>query len=69
MPNVYARTLRRAAEVAGGSEELARRLGVPPAWIEHWLGGVASPPADIFLKAVDIVIDQEMRDANPGSPA
>jgi mitochondrial fission protein ELM1 len=56
MPTVYARTLRRAADIVGGAQALARDLEVSPAIFRGWLDGSANPPMDIFLKAVDIVV-------------
>jgi DNA-binding transcriptional regulator YiaG len=55
MPTMYARTLRRAAELSGGHEALARELRVPTNQLASWLAGRASPPGDVFLRAVDII--------------
>ena len=55
MPTLYARTLSRAAEVVGGEDQLALQLRVTPSHLALWLAGKASPPDDVFLKAVDIV--------------
>jgi hypothetical protein len=57
MSSVYARAVRKAAELAGGNAELARVLQVPRDAIEKWIVGEGMPPRDIFLRVVDIVID------------
>jgi DNA-binding transcriptional regulator YiaG len=51
----YARTLRQAAEVAGGEAELAARLGVAPETLRRWLDGAETPPMEIHLAALDLV--------------
>ena len=61
MPTVYARTLRRAAELVGGEAALAKRLGVTSTQLKHWLNALAKPPGDVFLKAADIVGDHELQ--------
>jgi hypothetical protein len=55
---VYARTLRRAADYAGGVEGLARQLKVKAVHLIAWIEGVETPPMEIFLKAVDIVTER-----------
>jgi DNA-binding transcriptional regulator YdaS (Cro superfamily) len=60
LPTVHARTLKRAAEIIGGEEELARRLIVTPSHLELWIRGLESPPVDVFLKAVDIVTENDL---------
>jgi hypothetical protein len=53
--SVYARALRRAADILGGKDELRAALHVPLRSLEDWLDGRSEPPMDIFLKAVDIL--------------
>jgi DNA-binding transcriptional regulator YdaS (Cro superfamily) len=60
VPTVYVRTLKRAAEVLGGEEDLARRLKVAPCHLILWMRGVVSPPGDVFLKAADIVSEHDL---------
>jgi DNA-binding transcriptional regulator YiaG len=55
MPTVYARVLRRGAEILGGEEELATYLGVPTGHVSDWIQGKWEAPTSVFLKAVDIV--------------
>ena len=55
MPNLYAQTLNRAAQIVGGRDPLAARLQVLPAQLARWLDGVEPAPAHVFLKAVDLI--------------
>lgn len=55
------RTLQRAADIVGGPLALAERLKVTPSHLELWLKGVESPGEEIFLRAVDIVSDDQRR--------
>ena len=64
MPTVYARTLRRAAELLGGEGALAARLGVTKDELDLWLRNFVRPPNDVFLKAADIVGEHELRMLN-----
>ena len=61
MPTVYVRTLKRAVEIIGGEEELARRLQVTPRRLALWMGGVVAPPGDVFLKAAEVVSEYELQ--------
>lgn len=57
-PSVYTRTLRAAADVLGGERALARYLRVARPDLHRWLRpGSVPPPANIFLKAVDILLN------------
>ena len=53
--SVYARALRRAADILGGKDVLRAALHVPMHSLEEWLNGRSEPPTDVFLKAVDIL--------------
>jgi hypothetical protein len=55
---VMSRTFQKAAELAGGQKNLARRLRVPLAELQKWIAGGGEPPMAIFLKAVDLVLDE-----------
>jgi hypothetical protein len=70
------RTLQRAADMLGSKARLARHLQVPLAALERWLAGLETPPHMYFLRAVDIVLNQDgiepsVPDAAsvPGEPA
>ncbi len=56
--SVQSRALRKAAELLGGQEKLAERLGVSAAGIEKWTGGKTATPREIFLRVVDLIIDE-----------
>jgi hypothetical protein len=56
--SVYSRALAKAAELLGGRAALARMLQVPIAEIEKWLADEAKPPREIFLRIVDIILDE-----------
>jgi hypothetical protein len=49
------RVLVRAAELAGGFNQLADYLGVSNTKLGLMLSGLAAVPEDIFLRAVDLV--------------
>lgn len=52
--------LRRAAEIAGGSESLRVRLDVEQHALELWLSGRATVPDWVFLQAVDLVVRDDI---------
>ena len=58
---VYAGVLLRAAEILGGPEALVDYLGVPPERLEPWLSGESDPPADVFLRSVDLVVEHNLK--------
>jgi len=61
--DLYARTLRRAAEIVGGEQELASKLNVTPSHLALWIQAIEIPSANIFLKAVDIVSEHDLSQA------
>ena len=61
---VYIRTLQRALEIKGGADALATYLGTPVASIHIWQKGLAALPAGMFLKIVDIVIQDSTERLN-----
>jgi DNA-binding transcriptional regulator YdaS (Cro superfamily) len=68
---VHVRTLRRTVEIAGGEEELAILLKVTPSHLALWLRAVVEPPADVFLRAVDLISEHELArlSASQSAPA
>jgi hypothetical protein len=60
MPDVYIRTLMRAAEIVGGAQELAFKLKVTPSHLSLWMGGLEPCPTSVFLQAVDLVLEREI---------
>ena len=60
-PNpLYAACVSRAAALKGGYAELGAELGVKPARVQRWAEGIGSPPDAIFLKIVDLLLDDGM---------
>jgi len=56
--SVQIRALQKAAELAGGRRALAERLGVKAAEIEKWASGKAELPREVFLRVVELIIDE-----------
>ena len=56
--SVYSRTLQKAAELLGGRKKLARILRVPMKDLEMWIADEAKPPLNVFLRVVDLIIDE-----------
>lgn len=65
--SVYSRTLQKAAELIGGRKPLCRHLNVPQVELQRWIDDKATPPIGVFLKAVDLLIEETP--APPGSDA
>ncbi|HWM31962.1 MAG TPA: hypothetical protein VNO69_09735 [Methyloceanibacter sp.] len=56
--DTYRATLVRAAEILGGAKPLCDHLQVPMADLARWLTGDGKPPIGIFLRAVDVLIEE-----------
>lgn len=56
---LYQQALWSALAIAGGEQELARRLHVPLPELRGWLRGVEPPPRAVFFAAVDLIVDPE----------
>ena len=52
--------LGRAAEICGGWNALCIRLGVEAHSMKLWLDGKARLPERVFLKATDIVLEDDI---------
>ena len=65
MLNLYARTLKRAAQAVGGTEQLATSLKVTPGKLQLWMKGAAGVPPEVFLKAVDVITENNGPDRLP----
>jgi len=50
-------------EIAGGAEALAKALSVPAPALRMWLAG-RPVPSEIFLRAVDIIVQHDIDDQN-----
>jgi hypothetical protein len=56
--SVYSRALAKAAELVGGRDQLAQMLQVPLVEIERWLADEGKPSREVFLRVVDIILDE-----------
>ena len=56
--------MQKAIEIVGGRRALAERLGVKAADIEKWMSGKTEVPRDVFLRVVEIIIDELTPDAD-----
>ena len=56
--SVYSRTLQKAAELIGGYAKLSRHLRVPVAELQRWIEDRAVPPMGVFLRAVDLILEE-----------
>jgi DNA-binding transcriptional regulator YdaS (Cro superfamily) len=68
-PDLYLRTLQRAAEVVGGEQALAVHLKVTPSHLALWLKGLEHPTTEAFLRAVDLVSAYELAQLPQRRPA
>ena len=57
---IHWRALRRAAEILGGEEKLRVHLGATEGDFASW-NGARELPRNIFLRLVDIITDEEVR--------
>lgn len=56
--------LKRAAQIAGGYAQLCELLGVSETRLKLWLGGTVRLPDPIFVKAVDVVLQDDIARAS-----
>lgn len=52
---VQSRAVERAAELLGGPEQLAARLGLSTGMVRAWIAGAVSPPDSHLLQVLDIL--------------
>jgi hypothetical protein len=64
--SVYSRALQKAAELLGGRDKLSKILQVPAADIDKWIADQAKPPREIFLRIVDLILDETRPAGNAG---
>ena len=65
--SVYSRALIRAAELVGGRDKLVQVLQVPAADLDKWLSDRAKPPRDVFLRIVDLILDETAASSEGGA--
>ena len=58
--DIHDRALRRAAQILGGEEKLRLHLGATETDFTSW-AGQQEFPLNIFLRLVDIITDEEVR--------
>lgn len=63
--SIHSRAVAKAAELLGGRAELARVLEVAHADVERWITTDEKPPREVFLRVVDIILD-ETAGSGPG---
>jgi DNA-binding transcriptional regulator YdaS (Cro superfamily) len=59
---VRRQTLHRASEILGGAGKLRTYLGVSALALSVWMTGSEPAPTDVFLRAVDVIVDRELED-------
>jgi hypothetical protein len=58
--DIHTRALRRAAQILGGEERLRTHLGASETDFSSWTSQ-KELPRNIFLRLVDIITDEEVR--------
>jgi hypothetical protein len=58
--DIHNRALRRAAQILGGEEKLRLHLGATETDFSSW-AGLQELPRNIFLRLVDIITEEEVR--------
>ncbi len=56
--SVYSRALRKAGEIMGSYQKLARHLKVTADDLQSWIDGKAVPPVPVFLRVIDFILDE-----------
>ncbi len=59
------RAVRRASDILGGEPKLRKYLGVSAIALGVWLAGTERPPTDVFLKAVDVIVEHDVDELRP----
>jgi hypothetical protein len=62
---LYAECIQRAALLLGGYRELGARVCVAPRLLERWGRGQGVAPERVFLKVVDILLEENVRSMQP----
>lgn len=62
--SVKAKTLQMAAKKLGGPRKLRDYLRAPSAAVVSWLAGVEEPPTAVFLRALELILDDLDRRTN-----
>ena len=67
MSDLHAQTLARAAHIVGGVDILGTELGIQPELLDRYLRGEAVVPAELFLRATEIITAASVLDAAKAS--
>jgi hypothetical protein len=67
--SIYSRAIQKAADLLGGRVRLAKVLLVPASDIDDWIADRARPPREVFLRVVDIVLDEGGTPPGASEPA
>jgi hypothetical protein len=65
---VYTRTMCRALDALGGPAQLSEALGASASEIHGWANGHAIPPPGIFLRAIDLLVQDGWNPRRPKAP-
>jgi hypothetical protein len=68
MASLGAKVLQRASLLLGGTPQLRRYLRVSALSLSVWMAGAEPPPRDVFLKAVDVIVDSELQKLKGAAP-
>ena len=60
--------VRRAADILGGPSRLRDYLGVSAIALSVWMAGSEPPPTDVFLRAVDVIVDRDLQELRGKKP-
>jgi hypothetical protein len=52
--------VRRAARILGGTRPLRAYLNVSALVVGLWISGAATPPTEVFLKVVDLIVEKDL---------
>ena len=58
---IHQRALKRAAAILGGEEQLRLHLGASEGDFLSWANAARELPRNIFLRLVDIITEEEVR--------
>ena len=68
MASLGTRVLQRASLLLGGTPQLRKYLKVSALSLGVWMAGAEPPPRDVFLKAVDVIVDSELQKLKRRAP-
>lgn len=68
MSSMYARAIRRAAEIMRGYEQLAAHLDVKLEELMQWAQGFEKPPTRVFLMVADVIARESAPQASRARP-